>query len=120
MRVCARYQASPKESHLLEVKNIKYVSGTTKYGLWHTRDTITSLVGYCNADWAGNSKDRKSTSRGGFFLGNNLMSWFNIKQNYISLSTIEAKYIAAGSGCTKLIWMKNMLKDMASLKPKYY
>ena len=29
----------------------------------------------------------------------------------ISLSTSEAEYRAAGSGCTQLIWMKDMLKD---------
>ena len=32
-------------------------------------------------------------------------------QNSISLSTAEAKYIAAGSACTQLMWMKQMLAD---------
>ena len=39
------------------------------------------------------------------------MSWFNRKQNYIPFSIAEVEYIMAGSGCTQLIWMKNMLKD---------
>ena len=65
------YQASPKDSHLLSVKKIiKYVSGIVDYGLWYTRDTTASLVGYCDANWAGNFEDRKSTSCGCFFLGN--------------------------------------------------
>ncbi|KAK0594670.1 hypothetical protein LWI29_005328 [Acer saccharum] len=59
----------------------------------------------------GNCDDRKSTSGGCFFLGNNLVSWFCKKQNSISLSTAEAEYIAAGSGCTQLLWMKQMLVD---------
>ena len=46
-----------------------------------------------------------------FFLRNNLVSWFNRKQNFISLSTAEAEYIVVGSGCKQQIWMKNMLKD---------
>ena len=34
--MCARYQASPKESHLKSVKRIlRYVSGTTHLGLWY-------------------------------------------------------------------------------------
>ncbi|CAM8962540.1 unnamed protein product [Rhodiola kirilowii] len=75
--VCARYQANPKESHLMNVKRIiKYVCGTADYGLWYTKDTNASLVGYCDADWAGNAEDRKSTYGGCFFLGNNLVSWF--------------------------------------------
>ncbi|CAM8947876.1 unnamed protein product [Rhodiola kirilowii] len=49
--VCARYQADPKESHLLQVKRIiKYVSGTADYGRWYTRDTSGCIVGYHNAD----------------------------------------------------------------------
>ncbi|CAM8987381.1 unnamed protein product [Rhodiola kirilowii] len=79
--VYARYQANPKERHLMNVKRIiKYVCGTANYGLWYTKDTNSCLVGYCDADWAGNA-DRKCTSRGCFFLGNNLVSWFSKKQN---------------------------------------
>ncbi|KAA0067192.1 uncharacterized protein E6C27_scaffold38G002760 [Cucumis melo var. makuwa] len=46
--------------------------------------------------------DRKSTSGGCFFLGNNLVSWFSKKQNCVSMSTAEAEYIAAGSGLLHL------------------
>ena len=33
------------------------------------------------------------------------------KQNSISLSTVEAKYIIAGSCCTQLLWMQKLLLD---------
>jgi len=33
------------------------------------------------------------------------------KQYSISLSTAEAKYIATGSCCTQLLWMKKLLCD---------
>ncbi|XP_057452952.1 uncharacterized protein LOC130744818 [Lotus japonicus] len=79
--VCVRYQAAPKESHLIQVKRIiKYISGTIDY------------------DWVESAYDRKSTSGGCFFLGNNLISWFSKKQNFVSLSTAEAEYLTAGSG----------------------
>ena len=39
------------------------------------------------------------------------MSWHSKKQNSISLSTAEDEYIAAGSCCAQLLWMKQMLKD---------
>ncbi|CAM8975463.1 unnamed protein product [Rhodiola kirilowii] len=111
-RVCARYQADPKESHLLQVKRImKYVCGTVDFGIWYTKDTNPHLVGFYDAHWTRNAKDRKSTSGGCFFLGNNLVSWFSKKQNSISLSTAEAEYIAAGSCCTQLLWMKQMLSE---------
>ena len=33
------------------------------------------------------------------------------KQNSISLSTVEAEYIAAGSYFTQLLWMQKLLHD---------
>ncbi|XP_028104087.1 uncharacterized protein LOC114303134 [Camellia sinensis] len=51
--VCARYQACPKESHLLAVKRIiKYVNGTLGYGIWFTTDTTAKITGFSDADWA--------------------------------------------------------------------
>ena len=73
--VCARYQAAPKESHLTAVKQIiRYVYGTLDYGLWYLEDFNACLVGYSDADWARSVDDRKSTSGGCFYLGNNLVS----------------------------------------------
>ncbi|KAK2363075.1 hypothetical protein QL285_088089 [Trifolium repens] len=110
--VCARYQAEPKMSHLNQVKRIlKYVSGTSDYGILYSHGEDTRLLGYCDADWVGSADDRKSTSGGCFFLGSNLISWFSKKQNCVSLSTAEAEYIAAGSSCSQLLWMKQMLGE---------
>ena len=73
--ICARYQANPKTSHLTQAKRIiRYVAGITDLGLLYTFDTTSTLVGYCDADWAGSTSDRKSTSGGCFYLGNNLIS----------------------------------------------
>ena len=39
------------------------------------------------------------------------MSWFSKKQNSVSTSTAEAEYIAAGSCCAQILWMRNQLAD---------
>lgn len=110
--VYARYQSKPKETHIHSVKRImKYVSGTVDFGIWLSKDTNTTLVGYSDADWAGCADDRKSTTGGCFFIGSNLVAWHNKKQTSTSLSTTEAEYIFAGSCCTQLLWMKQMLAD---------
>jgi len=110
--VCARFQANPKESHLTVVKRIiRYVNDTLLYGIWYSRETNLVVAGYSDADWAGNAYDRKSTSGGCFYVGNNLVAWMSKKQASISLSTAEDEYIAAGSSCTQLLWMKTLLGD---------
>ena len=99
--VCARYRANPKESHMTTLKRIiKYVKTTVEFGVWYSKDTSDVLAGYSDVDLAENADDRKSTSGGCFYVDNNLVSWMNKKQNSISLSTVEAEYIAAGSYCT--------------------
>ncbi|XP_040367511.1 secreted RxLR effector protein 161-like [Rosa chinensis] len=102
--VCARFQANPKESHLEAVRRIlRYISGTVTCGIFYTFDTNVEIAGYSDANWGGNLKDRKSTSGGYFFTGNNLVAWHNKKRNCISLSTAEAEYVAAGSCCTQML-----------------
>ncbi|XP_050897709.1 uncharacterized mitochondrial protein AtMg00810-like [Lathyrus oleraceus] len=91
--VCVRYQSEPKMSHITQVKRIlKYINGTSDYGMLSSHNANPLLIGYCDADWAGNVNDKKSISGGCFFLGNNLISWFNNKQNNVSLSTVKAEY----------------------------
>jgi len=93
------------------VRILKYIDGASDYGILYSHSENTRLVGYCDADWARSTDDRKSTSGGCFFLGNNLVSWFSKKQNSMALSTAEAEYIAAGSSCSRLVWMKQMLEE---------
>ena len=69
------------------------------------------LDGCSDTDWAGSVDDQKSTLGGCFYLKNNLVSWMSQKQKLVSLSTIEAEYIAVGGCCTQLFWMKKLLHD---------
>nr|XP_023875071.1 uncharacterized protein LOC111987578 [Quercus suber] len=49
--VCARYQAAPKESRLIAVKQIiRYINGTPDYGLWYSKDSNACFAGYSDAD----------------------------------------------------------------------
>ena len=70
--------------------------------VWYNKDINDVLARYSDVDWAGNANNRKSTSGGCFYVGNNLVSWMSKKQNSISLSTTEAEYIVASSCCTSL------------------
>ena len=44
-------------------------------------------------------------------MGPRLVSWLSKKQNSVSLSTAEEKYVAAASCFTQLLWMMQTLDD---------
>ncbi|XP_050890831.1 uncharacterized mitochondrial protein AtMg00810-like [Lathyrus oleraceus] len=61
--VCARYQSEPKMSHITQVKRIlKYINGTSDYGILYSHNENSLLIGYRDADWASRADDRKSIS----------------------------------------------------------
>ncbi|KAJ9557755.1 hypothetical protein OSB04_012369 [Centaurea solstitialis] len=110
--LCARYQADPKESHMKAVNRIfRYLKGTPNLGLWYPRDSGFDLTAFSDSDFAGCKIDRKSTTGGCQLLGGKLVSWTSKKQNSVFTSTAEAEYVAAGSCCAQVIWMRNQLLD---------
>ncbi|GJW96398.1 putative ribonuclease H-like domain-containing protein [Tanacetum coccineum] len=110
--VCARFQVTPKVSHLHVVKRIfRYLKGQPKLGLWYPRDTPFELVAYTDSDYAGASLDRKSTTGGCQFLGSKLISWQCKKQTVVATSTTEAEYVAAASCCGQVLWIQNQMLD---------
>ena len=61
--MCARFQASLKESHLKDTKRIlRYLKHTQNVGLWYPKGAKFELVGYSDSDYAGCKVERKSTS----------------------------------------------------------
>ena len=51
--LCARFQAQPREPHLIAVKRIFwYLKGNPDLGLWYPRESDLNLIGYSDADFA--------------------------------------------------------------------
>jgi len=102
--LCARFQSDPREPHLTAVKRIfRYLKGTTNLGLLYKKYSDYKLVGFCDADYAGDRIERKLTSGNCQFLGDNLISWVSKRQATIALSTTETEFISAASCCTQLL-----------------
>jgi hypothetical protein len=73
--MCARFQANPKECHLMAVKRIfRYLVDTPNLGLWYPKGSTFDLLGYSDSDYAGCKVDRKSTTRTCQILGRSLVS----------------------------------------------
>jgi hypothetical protein len=110
MYLCACFQANSKESHLKALKRIlKYLKHTPNIGLLYSKGANPTLIGFSDSDFVRSLVDHKSTSRACHFLGCSLVSWSSKKQNSVVLSTTEAEYIAAGSCCTQILYLKQSL-----------
>ncbi|GKA34066.1 putative ribonuclease H-like domain-containing protein [Tanacetum coccineum] len=109
---CARFQVTPKVSHLHAVKRIfRYLKGQPKLGLWYPKDSPFDLEAYTDSDYAGASLDRKSTTGGCQFLRSRLISWQCKKQTVVANSITEAEYVAASNCCGQVLWIQNQLLD---------
>ena len=71
-----QFMSKPYSNHMTTAKRIlRYVKGTTNYGLKYKFDKECELIGYCDSDYDGDLNDRKSTSGLIFFLGSNQIAW---------------------------------------------
>ncbi|GKC51832.1 putative ribonuclease H-like domain-containing protein, partial [Tanacetum coccineum] len=109
---CARFQVTPKVSHLHAVKRVfRYLKGQPKLGLWYPRDSPFDLEAFSDSDYAGASLDRKSTTGSCQFLGKRLISWQCKKQTVVANSTTEAEYVVAANCCRHVLWIQNQMLD---------
>jgi hypothetical protein len=88
---------------------LRYLKGTSEYGLWYKQMDEVKLHGFMDADWAGNPTDKKSTSGGIFSIVSTVVSWYNRKKRSVALSSSEAEYMAASQATCEAIWMRNIL-----------
>ena len=68
---------------------LRYLIGTSGYGLWYRQSDEVKLCGFTDADWAVSPTDRKSTSGGIFSIGSTAVSWYSRKQISVALSSTE-------------------------------
>ena len=104
---------APTMTHLKTAKRIlRYLKGTLDYGLLYSPSKGFKLVGYSDSDWVGDMDDRKSTTSFVFYKCDTAFTWMSKKQPILTLSTCEAKYVAATSDVCHAIWLRSLLKEL--------
>jgi hypothetical protein len=111
--ILSRRISAPRQCDWTAVKRvIRYLKETINLKLKLEAGNELQLVGYVDADWAGDRSDRKSTSGYLFQLGGSTISWSSKKQGTVALSSTEAEYIAAALASQELIWLRQLLTDL--------
>jgi hypothetical protein len=102
-----------REPYLTTVKRIlRYLQGTSDYGLLLRRSSSFDRVVYTDVDWATCPDTRRSTSGYAVFLGDNMVSWSAMRQTVVSRSSAEAKYHAVTNGVAKATWLRQLLHEL--------
>jgi hypothetical protein len=110
---------NPSLEHWIAVKRIfQYLQGTLDFKLRFGGSPPQDLVGYCDADWAGDLQDRRSTTWFVFIMGGGAISWSSKQQPTIALSTTEAEYMASTQATKEAIWMTKLMKELGYMKEK--
>eukprot|EP00253_Pinus_taeda_P005583 PITA_05583 len=94
---------------IVEKHVLRYLRGTSQYGLWYRKTEGVKLQGFTDVDWAGSPSIQKITSGRIFSIGSAIVSWYSRKQRLIALSSVEALYMDASQEACEAIWMRKIL-----------
>jgi hypothetical protein len=96
-QVCL-FMHSPRDTHYQLIKrSLRYIMGTSHFGLQLYKNSSTDLMAYLHADWVGCPDTQMSTSGLCVFLGSNLVFWSSKRQHDLPCSSAEAEYQAVAN-----------------------
>jgi hypothetical protein len=91
----------------------RYLKGTVEHEILFSRQLETNLVvGYVDANYAGEVDDRRSTTGYVFTLSRGPICWKSTLQSIVVMSTIEAKYMAVAEAAKEALWLKGLVKEL--------
>ena len=110
--VASRFMDQPQDIHWKVSKRIlNFVQGKRTHGIFYKAKYDLELIGFTDSDWAGDSTNRKSTSRYVFMLAEGPISWSSKKQSAIALSSTEAEYRGVVNAATQCLWFQGLLGE---------
>ena len=112
----ARQAHNPAERHWRVVRKIiSYLNKTIDLGLLFVKDGDRKLSVYVDADYANKDNDRRSVSGVAVMVGGTVVNASSTTQHCVTLSTIEAEYVAMAQGENTVLLTKAVL---SFLQPK--
>ena len=104
--------AEPTVAHWQAVKGLmRYVASTRGHGIVSLSGPNT-VVGYCDADYAGDLDTRRSTTGFTFILHGGAITWLSKRQPTVAASTTEAEFISVAQAVKEALWLRVLLADL--------
>ncbi|XP_038885842.1 secreted RxLR effector protein 161-like [Benincasa hispida] len=111
--VINHFMEKPITTHLKATKRIlRYIKGMINYNLYYFVSDNYKLLGYSDSDWSRDVDDYKSITGFVFYMGDTAFTWMSKKQQIVTLSTCEAKYVVVISCICHAIWLRNLLLEL--------
>lgn len=108
----SQFMTEPLHAHWIITKHaLRYLHGMINLGLRYTIRYVR-FHGYNDIDWSENTIAKKSTSGCCFNLAFATISWMSRKHKSISLSMVEAEYIAARMASSNVICLRKLFGDL--------
>ena len=109
----SQHAEAPSNYHWSAVKRaLRYVNGTRDFGISYDGNKMLDAEGFSDADWAGCTNSRKSTSGFVFLVAGGALSWRSRKQTCVATSTCEAEYIAMSLATKESLWLSRLLAEL--------
>jgi hypothetical protein len=115
MSIVSVYMSNPGKEHWRAVQWIfSFIIGTADHCLQFGR-TAKRLIGYVDSNYAGDLDRRRSLTGYVFTVGSCAVSWKDVLQPVVALSTTEPEYMAIAEACKELIWLKGLYAKLCGV-----
>ncbi|KAJ1572080.1 hypothetical protein NDA12_004217 [Ustilago hordei] len=115
MGVLARHMREPSQEHYQAAQRVLcYLESTRQVGLvYRASESQEPLVAHSDANWASDATiQRRSTSGSVALVYGNPVAWKSVTQKCMSLSTVEAEFIAATEATCEVLFLKQLLRSI--------
>ena len=109
----ARFTTHPSAEVCRAVNHIfGYLAGTLELGINMVKESDSELIVYCDADYAGDVNDYKSTTGVLVYIGSTVVGWYSSKQTTVAQSSTDSEILSMNFAAKEIVWLRGLLEEM--------
>ena len=109
----SQYMQDPTDEHMTMALNVfHYLRGTTEMKIWYNGNGNSGLKGFCDADWAEDRDNRRSTTGYVFLMADGAVCWTSRMNKTPARSSTESEYVSLSEACSELVWLRHVQTEI--------